>query len=212
MSKHPQTKFEEIFNSISHGVTALLAIAGLVILIVLGAQSQKEWSLFSALIYGISLVVLYTFSTLYHSLTNKTAKKVFEVLDHIGIFLLIAGTYTPIVVMSIGGTVGWTFFGIQWGLAAVGIVLKIFLTGKYNLLSTLLYAAMGWSIMVRLDALNVALSEEPYWLLVAGGLSYTIGIIFYIIDYRMKLAHFIWHLFVTAGSLLHYVMMVVYII
>ena len=208
----PQTKFEEIFNAISHGVAALTAIGGMVVLIVLGVQSPKPYSLFCALIYGISLVVLYTFSTLYHSLTNKTAKRVFEILDHIGIFLLIAGTYTPIVVLSIGGQVGWTFFGVQWGLALIGIVLKVFLTGRFRILSTLLYAIMGWLIVVKVDVLQSALPAPAYWLLVSGGLSYTVGIIFYIIDYRMKLSHFIWHLFVTVGSLLHYIMMVMYVI
>ncbi|MGL1885297.1 MAG: hemolysin III family protein [Reichenbachiella sp.] len=206
-----QTIGEEISNSISHGVTALTAIAGMIVLVVIGAQSDQDLSLFSAIFYGLSLVSLYTFSTLYHSLTHKTAKKVFNILDHCGIFLLIAGTYTPVVILSIGGVAGWTFFGIQWGLAVVGIILKVFFTGKYNMLSTILYAVMGWSIMLKLDLVKAALPETAFWLLAAGGICYTVGIAFYIVDYRMKFSHFIWHLFVMAGSILHFIMMVMYI-
>lgn len=206
-----QTLGEEISNSISHGVTGLTAIAGLVVLIVISARSDQAWSLFSAIVYGVSLVALYTFSTMYHSLTHKTAKKVFNILDHCGIFLLIAGTYTPVLLLSIGGTVGWTFFSIQWGMAFVGIILKVFYTGKYNIISTILYAVMGWIIVLKLELVKTALPEAAFWLLAAGGFSYTIGIAFYIIDYRMKFSHFIWHLFVNCGSVLHFIMMVMYI-
>lgn len=129
-----------------------------------------------------------------------------------GIYLLIAGTYTPIVLMSVGGTAGWVFFGIQWGLAAIGIALKTFLTGKFKVLSTLLYALMGWAIVFRIDLIQSALDSNAYALLVSGGISYTVGIIFYLIDYRLKFAHFIWHLFVTAGSLFHYLLIAVYVV
>lgn len=206
-----QTIGEEISNSVSHGVTGLTAIAGLVVLIVMGARSDQAWSLFSAIVYGVSLVALYTFSTLYHSLTHKTAKQVFNILDHCGIFLLIAGTYTPVLLLSIGGTTGWVFFGIQWGMALIGVVLKVFYTGKYNMVSTILYAVMGWIIVLKLDVVKSALPSPAFWLLAAGGFSYTVGIVFYLIDYRMKFSHFIWHLFVNGGSVLHYIMMVMYI-
>ena len=207
-----QTKSEEWFNSISHGITAVLAIGGFGVLLVFGAQSNKEWSLFSAFFYGASLIILYTFSTLYHSLRNDKAKRVFNILDHCAIFLLIAGTYTPILLISIGGTIGWVFFGIQWGMALVGIILKIYYTGKYKFLSTLIYAVMGWIIVFKIEVLKAALPTTAYWLLIAGGLSYTVGIIFYILDSRLRYAHFIWHLFVMAGSILHYIMMVMYVI
>jgi hemolysin III len=211
MSKRKQSLGEEISNSISHGITALSAIGGMVVLLVFGAQSDKEWSLFSALFYGLSLVALYTFSTLYHSITHTKAKKVFNILDHCGIFLLIAGTYTPVLLVSIGGSIGWWFFGIQWSMALVGILLKVFFTGKYNTLSTLLYAIMGWIIVFKIELVKAALPEPAFWLLVTGGLAYTVGIVFYIIDTRMKYSHFIWHLFVMAGSILHFMMMAMYI-
>lgn len=211
MSKRKQSLGEEISNSISHGITALSAIGGMVVLLVFGAQSDKEWSLFSALFYGLSLVALYTFSTLYHSITHTKAKKVFNILDHCGIFLLIAGTYTPVLLISIGGFTGWLFFGIQWSMALIGILLKVFFTGKYNLLSTLLYAIMGWIIVFKIDLVKASLPDPAFWLLVSGGLAYTVGIIFYIVDTRMKYSHFIWHLFVMAGSILHFIMMAMYI-
>jgi hemolysin III len=206
-----QSTGEEIANSISHGITALCAIGGFVVLLIFGAKSEKDWSLFSALFYGLSLVSLYTFSTLYHSLTHKTAKRVFNILDHCGIFLLIAGTYTPVLLISIGGVTGWVFFGIQWGMAVSGILLKVFFTGRFNIVSTILYAVMGWIIIFKIDVVKAALPEQAFWLLAAGGFAYTIGIVFYIIDTRMKFSHFIWHLFVMAGTVLHFLMMVFYV-
>jgi len=206
-----QTKLEEWFNMLSHGITAATAIGGLVVLIVMGAKSDQEWSIFSALFYGISLVLLYTFSAIYHGLRHEKSKRVFNILDHCGIYLLIAGTYTPVLLMSIGGTTGWLFFGIEWGMALIGIILKVFFTGRFKLISTLMYAFMGWIIVFKLELVKSVLLEPAFWLLAYGGIAYTIGIVFYIIDYRMKLAHFIWHLFVMAGSILHFIMMVKYI-
>tara|TARA_Y100001972_G_scaffold128557_1_gene190174 strand:+ start:617 stop:1261 length:645 start_codon:yes stop_codon:yes gene_type:complete len=209
--RNSQSLGEEIANSISHGITALCAIGGFVVLTYFGAQSEKEWSLFSALFYGLSLVSLYTFSTFYHSLTHKTAKKVFNILDHCGIFLLIAGTYTPVLLISIGGATGWWFFGIQWTMAIAGIILKVFFTGRFNALSTTLYAFMGWIIVFKIDAVKAALPVPGFWLLALGGIAYTIGIAFYVVDTRMKYSHFVWHLFVMAGSILHFLMMVMYV-
>lgn len=206
-----QSNLEEWFNTLSHGITALAAIGGLVVLIVFGAKSDIEWSLFSALFYGSSLVLLYTFSTIYHGLRHEKAKRVFNILDHCGIYLLIAGTYTPVLLISIGGRTGWIFFGIQWTMALIGIILKIFYTGKYKLISTLMYAFMGWIIIFKIELVKSILPAPAFWLLASGGFAYTAGIIFYIIDYRMRLAHFMWHLFVMAGSILHFVMMVMYI-
>jgi hemolysin III len=210
-NKPKQSHGEELSNSISHGITTLMAIGGFGVLIVFGAQSEKDWSLFSALFYGGSLVALYSFSTLYHGLRHEKAKRVFNILDHCGIFLLIAGTYTPVLLITIGGTIGWIFFGIQWSMALIGIILKIFYTGKYKIISTLIYAVMGWIIVFKIEVLKAALPTPAYWLLIAGGLAYTVGIIFYIMDSRIKYGHFIWHLFVMAGSILHYIMMVMYV-
>ena len=207
-----QTNLEEWFNTVSHGITAAVAVGGLVVLIVFGAQSNKDWSLFSALVYGSSLVLLYTFSALYHGLRNKKVKHLFNILDHCGIYLLIAGTYTPVILISIGGLTGWVFFGIQWGMALCGILLKIFYTGKYNLISTLIYAFMGWIIAFKIELVKAVLEPTAYWLLLSGGIAYSVGIVFYLLDYRMKLAHFIWHLFVMAGSILHFIMIARYII
>lgn len=203
---------EELYNAISHGIGAVAAIGGLVVLIVNAAHSDKNWSLLSALVYGSSLVLLYSFSALYHGLKNTKAKKIFNILDHCGIYLLIAGSYTPVVLISIGGRTAWIFFAIQWTMALVGIVLKIFYTGKYNVLSTLIYALMGWLIVFKISLIKTIFAPTPFWLLISGGLAYTLGIAFYLIDYRMKLSHFIWHLFVMAGSILHFILIAVYVI
>ena len=209
--RREQTRLEEWFNTLSHGITALVAIVGLVVLIVLGAKSDQDFSLFSALFYGISLVILYTMSSIYHGLRRKSVKDLFNRFDHISIFLLIAGTYTPVILLKLGGTAGWVLFGLQWGIAFAGAILKIFFTGKFEVASLILYAVMGWMIIFQIDELKAAVDPTGFWLLVAGGIAYTVGIIFYVIDSRMKLAHFIWHLFVTAGSILHYLMIVMYV-
>ena len=206
-----QTVTEEWFNSLSHGITGLAAIGGMIVLIVFGAKSDQEWSLFSALFYGISLVLLYTSSSLYHGLKKDRIKELFNILDHSSIFLLIAGTYTPVLLISIGGTFGWAFFGIQWGLALIGVILKIFYTGRYEAASVIMYAIMGWIILVKIGYLHQTLPSPAFWLLFSGGISYTAGIIFYVLDNKFRFAHFIWHLFVIAGSLLHYLLMVLYI-
>ncbi|MDH5366588.1 MAG: hemolysin III family protein [Cyclobacteriaceae bacterium] len=206
-----QTITEEWFNTLSHGITMLTTIGGLVVLIVFGAKSDKDWSLFSALIYGISLVLLYTVSSLYHGIQHEKTKRFFNILDHCGIYLLIAGTYTPVLLISIGGNLGWIFFGIQWGLALFGILLKVLFIGRFHAISVIMYAFMGWIALFKAETLYIVLPTPAFWLLFSGGIAYTTGIIFYVIDTRMKLAHFIWHLFVMAGSLLHYLMMVMYV-
>mgnify|MGYP005638832355 CR=1 FL=1 len=212
MNRTHQTDTEERFNSISHGITALAAIVGFVILVILGNSSEKSCTLFSSIIYGLSLVSLYTFSTLYHGLRNEKAKKVFHILDHCGIYLLIAGSYTPVLLVSIGGTTGWVIFGVQWTVALIGIVMKIFYTGKFDNISTLIYAIMGWMIVIKWQVLVDSIPSAALTLLLAGGISYTVGIIFYLIGTRIKFSHFLWHLFVIAGSLLHYIMIVEYVI
>jgi hemolysin III len=212
MNRTQQTNTEEWFNAISHGITALAAIVGFVILVMLGNSSEKSFTLFSSIIYGVSLVSLYIFSTLYHGLRNEKAKKVFHILDHCGIYLLIAGSYTPVLLVSIGGTTGWVIFGVQWSVALIGIVLKIFYTGKFDLLSTLMYAVMGWMIVIRWQELVDSIPVAALTLLLAGGISYTVGIVFYLIGTRIMFSHFIWHLFVMAGSLFHFIMIVKYVI
>jgi hemolysin III len=210
-TKRNQTLTEEWFNAISHGLTALTAIGGLVVLIVLSAYSSKNWALFSALFYGISLVVLFSASAVYHAVQHTQAKQILMIVDHCAIFLLIAGTYTPILLMVIGGAWGWTFFGIQWGLALLGIILKMFYAGRYEAISLTMYALMGWIVVFKISELYQVLPAGGFGLLVAGGLAYTVGIVFYVLDHRIYFAHFIWHLFVLAGGLLHYLLMVLYI-
>ncbi|HIG59233.1 MAG TPA: hemolysin III family protein [Flavobacteriales bacterium] len=212
MNRTHQTDTEERFNAISHGITALAAIVGFVILVILGNYSEKSFTLFSAIIYGLSLVSLFTFSTLYHGLRNEKAKKVFQILDHCAIYILIAGSYTPVLLVSIGGTTGWVIFGVQWTVVLIGIVIKIFYTGKFDNISTLMYAVMGWMIVIRWQELVDSIPGAALTLLIAGGISYTVGIVFYLIGTRIKFSHFMWHLFVIAGSLFHYIMIVEYVI
>ena len=210
--KRPQTINEERLNTLSHGITAVAAIVGLAILLWLGYKSDKEWSLFSAIVFGISLLALYTFSSFYHGVSNQKTKKILKILDHSGIFLLIAGSYTPILLISIGGLTGWVFFWIEWGMAFIGIILKIFYAGRFKGLSTAIYAAMGWVIIFKIDLVIELLPAPSFWLLAASGLAYTVGIFFYTLDSRIKYGHFIWHLFVMAGSILHFIMVVKYVL
>ena len=212
MKRRRQTNTEEWFNTISHGIAALASTLGFVLLVMLGNSSELSFTLFSAIVFGVSLVLLYTFSTIYHGARNEKTKKVFQILDHCGIYLLIAGTYTPVLLVSIGGTTGWVIFGVQWTIAFIGLVIKIFYTGKFDLISTLMYAVMGWMIVIRWQDLVDAIPSAALTLLLAGGISYTVGIVFYLIDTRIKFSHFIWHLFVMAGSLMHFIMIVKYVI
>ena len=212
MKRTHQTDTEEWFNTISHGIAALASAGGFVLLVMLGNSSEQSFALFSSLVFGASLVSLYTFSTIYHGARNEKTKKIFHILDHCGIYLLIAGTYTPVLLVSIGGTTGWVIFGVQWAIALTGVGLKIFYTGKFDLLSTLMYAIMGWMIVLRWQELVASIPSDALALLLAGGISYTLGIVFYLIDTRMKFSHFIWHLFVMAGSFLHFIMIVKYVL
>ena len=211
MKRRRQTNTEEWFNTISHGIAALASTVGFVVLVILGNSSELSFTLFSAIVFGVSLVLLYPFSTIYQGARNEKTKKAFQILDHCGIYLLIAGTYTPVLLVSIGGTTGWVIFGVQWTIALIGLVIKIFYTGKFDLISTLMYALMGWMIVIRWQDLVDSIPSAALTLLLAGGISYTVGIVFYLIDTRVKFSHFIWHLFVIAGSLLHYIMIVKYV-
>jgi hemolysin III len=196
-SGHPSLG-EEIANSITHGVGAVLSIAGLVTLIVLGDNSNLSF-----IIYGVTLVLLYLASTLYHSLIFTRARTLFRKFDHMAIFLLIAGTYTPFCLMAVRGWVGWTVLGIIWGFAIVGIVMKSFFTGRYEWISITMYLLMGWMVIPVIQSIYAFLSFEGFLLLVAGGLAYTIGTIFYM-NPRIPYHHGIWHLWVLAGSTLHF--------
>lgn len=201
--KRKYTLGEEIFNSVSHGVGACLAVAGTVVLIVVSAIFSNAWGVVSSCIYGASLIILYTMSTLYHSFTNKRAKSFFRIMDHNTIFLLIAGTYTPYTLYFLHGTIGWILFSVVWGAATLGIVMNSVNLEKARIPSVFCYIAMGWVIIFAIKPLIEAMSVISIVFLVLGGVFYTLGIIFYAIK-KVKYFHSIWHLFTIAGSVFHY--------
>ena len=194
---------EEIANAITHGIGALLAVAALVVLIVMAAIHGSVWHIVSFSIFGSTLVLLYFASTLYHSLTHAKAKRVFHKFDHISIYLLIAGTYTPFCLTALRGWIGWTVLGVVWSCAILGAVLKAISVGKRIKLSTVLYILMGWVILVAIQPLYKAMPFNGFLFLIAGGISYTIGTIFFIRN-QVKYNHSVWHVFVLGGSVLHF--------
>ena len=201
--KKRYTLGEEIFNSVSHGVGGLLAIAGTVVLIVFSALYSDAWAVVSASIYGASLIILYTMSTLYHAITNRTAKGFFRIMDHNTIFFLIAGTYTPYTLVTLRGALGWTLFGVVWGAAVLGIVLNSIDLERFKKLSMVCYVAMGWVIILAIKPMKEGLSVLSLTFLLIGGLFYTVGIVFYAIK-KVKYFHSVWHLFTVAGSVFHF--------
>lgn len=201
---------EEKLNSISHSIASLISVIGLILLI--KKCDGHGLKLFCSIIYGFSLIILYTSSALYHGIKRQTIKRLFRILDHCSIFFLIAGTYTPILLISINGNTGWWFFGIQWTLAFIGIVFKIFFTGKYESLSVSIYLIMGWMITFKWNQLTYLISASSFYLLLIGGIIYTIGIFFYLFDSKIKYFHFVWHLLVITGSILHYIAIYKYVI
>jgi hemolysin III len=194
---------EEIVNSITHGVGALLSIAALIILIVVAVQHGNAWHIVSFSIFGASLVLLYTSSTLYHSFTNNRVKNIFARFDHAAIFALIAGTYTPFLLTTIRGALGWTFFGIIWAVAITGIVIRSIHLHKYRRLMVAIYLLMGWMFVFMLNSMIKNLPTISLIFLLIGGLSYTVGVIFYAWR-KLPFGHGIWHLFVLGGSIGHF--------
>ncbi len=202
---------EEIANSVSHGIGALLSISALVLLVVFSAIRGSAIHIVSTAIYGSTLMILYGISTLYHALTRTRAKKVFKILDHSSIYLLIAGTYTPFTLVTLQGTLGWTIFGVIWGLAALGILMKGFWFERYIFLSTMIYVAMGWLIVVAFQPLVESLPHIGVVFLVIGGVLYTAGTLFYLVP-LFKFHHLVWHLFVLGGSLFHFLCVFFFVI
>lgn len=205
-----QTALEERWNAITHGLGALLGVVGLILLII-SDNNTTPYSLFSVIVYGLSLIVLFTASTVYHAVRNEKQRHVFRIIDHISIYFLIAGTYTPVVLIALAYSLGFTLFWVVWGIAAMGLVLKLFFTGKFELLSTLLYLVMGWLIVFDYSNLSKAIGDEGILLLFAGGMAYTVGIVFYLID-RIPYNHIIWHLFVLLGAICHFFMIFFFVI
>lgn len=194
---------EEIANSVTHGLGWLASVVGLAVLVTLAALTGGALRVVSCAVFGTTLVLLYAASTLYHALPSPRAKRVFRVLDHSAIFLLIAGTYTPLALVALGGGWGWALFSCVWFLALVGVLLNTLAHGRWRWLSLALYLTMGWLVVIAVKPLLAALDVKPLVLLVAGGLAYTLGLTFYALK-RMPYGHAVWHLFVLAGSTLHY--------
>jgi hemolysin III len=200
----------ERFNSISHLVGVVLALIGTAVLVSLAGAGGEVTRVVSFSVYGLTLFLLYLFSTLYHSLRGA-AKLVFRVLDHHAIYLLIAGTYTPFCLVGLDSATGWWLFGSVWGLALAGIVIDTLRGEGGGLLSVIIYLVMGWLILFALDPIIAILPPVGFQLLVAGGLFYTVGVICYALDHRRPWCHGVWHLFVLAGSASHYFAILLYL-
>ena len=205
------TPGEELANSLTHGVGALLAVGGLAWLVTLAALRGDAWHVVACSVYGAAMVVLYTASTLYHAIPAPRVKQALRVFDHASIYLLIAGTYTPLTLISLRGPWGWSLFGTVWGLAVVGIVLALAFPGRWRALSLALYVAMGWAVVVATGPLLAALPTGGLVLMLAGGLAYTGGLGFYAWR-RLPYGHAVWHLFVLAGSAFHFAAVLLYVI
>ncbi len=202
--ERPQAFGEELANAISHGIALIAFIVAVPVLVIGAARTGGASAVVGASIFSATLLLLYLASTIYHALPAGKAKRVFMIIDHCAIFLLIAGTYTPFTLGVLNGAWGWSLFGVVWGLALVGILLKTISGTQYQALSVALYLAMGWLVVVATQPmLNTVPVPGLLWLL-AGGLSYTFGVVFFHFDSRARYAHFVWHLFVVAGSVCHF--------
>lgn len=201
---------EEKLNAITHGTGTVLAICGLIGLAVEASKDGQLCRMISFCIYGASLVLLYLASTLYHSFRNDRIKYIFKICDHAAIYLLIAGTYTPFTLVTLHGSLGWTVFGVAWGLAAVGIVFQLFFVRRFKVFSTLCYTLLGWLIIIVIKPLSAALPVMGINWLIAGGVLYTAGTVFYLVR-RIPYNHAVWHLFVMAGSAAHFIAVIKYV-
>ena len=202
---------EEIANAITHGIGIILSIIALLFLLN-GSYRGTTAHVVSSALYGGSLFILYTFSTLYHSIFHEKAKKVLRRLDHIGIYLLIAGTCMPIALVALKGTLGWMLFGIECGMCLIGVVFKAVFGARLGVLSTIFYLLMGWVAMIVIKPIAVAISFNGFVWMVLGGVFYSLGVIFFAIDKKVSYFHALWHLFVLAGSICHFFMVFLYVI
>lgn len=209
-TRRSYTVGEEIANGIIHGIGVGLSVAGLVLLIIY-ALPGDGWRLAAALVYGITLILEYTASTLYHSFTHPKVKHVFKILDHAGIYMLIAGTYTPFTLVTIRNDGGWLVFSLVWAAAVIGVAVEAFWTYRPKWVSVVVYLAMGWGVVGAIRPLIASLAPGGVWLLVAGGLAYSVGTIFYVLK-RVKYMHAVWHVFVLAGSVCHFLAVMLYVI
>jgi hemolysin III len=209
--QRPYSLGEEIANSLTHGLGIGLAIAALAILVAFAVLANDGFKLASAIVYGVTLVVQYAASTLYHALPQPRVKHIFKILDHCGIYLLIAGTYTPFCLVTLREANGWWLFAVIWGLAILGIAFEAFWAYRPRWVSTLLFLGMGWLVIASMGPLVDNLAPAGLRLLVAGGLAYTVGTVFYLLE-RIHYMHAVWHLWVLAGSVLHFLAVLLYVI
>lgn len=205
-----QSKKEELLNVWSHGLGAVLGVVGLILLII-NVDTNKPWYLFSVIVYGFSIIILFTASSAYHAITNYDLKQKFRIVDHISIYLLIAGTYTPVLLIALPNSLGWPLFYAVWGIAFFGVILKLFFTGRFEIFSTLLYLVMGWLVVFDLTTLSELVDPNGILWLFSGGLFYTVGIVFYAI-HKIPYNHVIWHFFVLGGAICHFMMMYFHVI
>lgn len=205
------SKAEEIINVVTHGIGFLLSIAALTLLVVFASLEGTALHIVSFSIYGASLVVLYFASTAFHISRNQKIRNRLNIFDHASIYLLIAGTYTPFALVTLNGAWGWSIFGVVWGMAIIGIILKFYFTGRFNTLSTLLYVFMGWIILIAISPLTTSLPFGGLMWLFAGGLSYTIGAVFFLMN-RLPYNHAIFHVLIVAGSICHFVAVFWYVL
>jgi hemolysin III len=199
----PRHSLEEIANAVTHGIGLLLSIAGFVVLLVLATLRGTAWHIVACSIYGATLICLYAASTLYHAVISPRVKRALRIFDHSAIYLLIAGSYTPFLLVSLRGPWGWSLFGVIWGLALAGVLFKFWFVERFAILSTAVYIAMGWLVVIAAKPVITHLSLTAMIWLLAGGLAYTGGVIFFAAK-RIPYSHAIWHLFVLAGSFCHY--------
>lgn len=202
---------EERANIISHGLGAVLSVVAMILMIIKASLYGNVWEIVSVSIFGLSLTALYISSTMYHSNTNPVKRAHLRIVDHATIYVLIAGTYTPFTLVTLAGTTGWIIFAVSWSMAAAGIILKLFYTGRFNALSTALYVLMGWIIVVALEPLRANLSSDGVFWLFAGGVAYTTGAAIYSIK-SIKFNHAIFHLFVLLGSFCHIISVYFYVL
>ncbi|AZS16142.1 PAQR family membrane homeostasis protein TrhA [Paenibacillus lutimineralis] len=208
---HTYPRREEVANAITHGIGAMLSLAGLVLLIVFSSLKGTAWHIVSFTIYGVSMLLLYVCSTLVHSFKEGKVKDLFEFFDHSSIYLFIAGTYTPLLLIAVRGPLGWSLFGIVWGIALLGVLFKAFFVKRFLFMSTIFYLIMGWLIIIAWGPLTAAIPQPGIVLIVTGGILYTLGTIFYV--WRIfPYHHAIWHLFVLAGSVTHFFAILLYLL
>ncbi|TDG00694.1 PAQR family membrane homeostasis protein TrhA [Paenibacillus piri] len=208
---HQFSKREELANAVTHGIGSLLSAAALALLVLFAVTKGTAWHVVTFTVYGASMLLLYLASTLVHSFPEGKAKDVFEIMDHSFIYVFIAGTYTPILLNVIQGALGWSLFGVVWGFALAGVVFKAFFTKKFLFTSTLVYIAMGWIIIFAWGPLTANLPQGGLSLLITGGLLYTAGTVFYVWR-SFPFHHAVWHLFVLAGSVSHFLAILLYVL